>query len=355
MGHTACPHFWTFAESLLREQWAHANLPDRLLPSGAEWACIRELRRDADGAAEARALLASVRTVHDWRISRAPRALGGSPESDMLLEALAALDALSTHQDRKPLRAWLESLDAHAEAGQLYAAGVAKLPALHGETLRRLGAHSVVADAGRNPVAIAVAQDDEHELELIAAWCRTKLTRDPSCRLLVVDANLRQRRSLYDRVLSQTLTPSAWIGATPRAISTTFAIEGGRSLAEFPLVAQAMATLRLLVGRLRFDEVVRWLRQPFLDGPDLMAGAAVEAFLRGGRKLDFNAEELAATLEGGGGLGSVLAVRLRQALDSLAGWPPQCRRMAIATAQLALRQLGWHRQHERCAATSSRR
>ncbi len=43
---------------------------------GAEWACIRELRRDAGGAAEARALLNSVRTLADWRIAASPRALG---------------------------------------------------------------------------------------------------------------------------------------------------------------------------------------------------------------------------------------------------------------------------------------
>ena len=61
--------FGQFAERLLQDQWARANLPDRLLPAGAEWACIRELRREAGGAAEARALLNSVRTLSDWRIA----------------------------------------------------------------------------------------------------------------------------------------------------------------------------------------------------------------------------------------------------------------------------------------------
>ena len=117
------------------------------------------------------------------------------------------------------------------------------------------------------------------------------------CRLLIVDAKLRQRRNLYDRLLSQTLAPSEWIGAEPRAASTMFAIEGGRPLAEFPIIAHALLSLRLLTGRLRFDEVVRWLRLPFLDGDDVMAGTAIEAVLRNGRKLEFSAEELAAFLE----------------------------------------------------------
>ena len=71
----------------------------------------------------------------------------------------------------------------------------------------------------QSPVAVATAQDDEHELELIAAWCRAALERDPHCRLLIVDAKLRQRRNLYDRLLSQTLAPSEWFAAEPRAAS----------------------------------------------------------------------------------------------------------------------------------------
>ena len=137
------------------------------------------------------------------------------------------------------------------------------------------------------PVSIATAQNDEHELELIASWCRTELERDPGRRLLIVDAKLRQRRGLYERLLSQTLAPSEWVAPAARSASTVFAIEGGRPLAEFPLIAHALLTLRLLTGRLRFDEVVRWVRLPFLDAEDVMAGAAIEACLRDGRKLEF--------------------------------------------------------------------
>jgi len=54
---------------------------------------------------------------------------------------------------------------------------------------------------------------------------------------------LRQRRRQYERLLSQTLSPSEWVGLEPRAASSTFAIEGGRPLGEFPLVAHALLTL----------------------------------------------------------------------------------------------------------------
>ena len=334
--------FAQFAEHALGEQWARGHLPDRMLPAGAEWACVRELRRDAGGAAEARALLNSIRTLHDWRISTSTRSLGASPESDLLVEALAALDHLATEQGRKPIRAWLDELE--PPQGILWAIGFGDLPAAQQDVLRRLGARTSPADPAPSPVAIATAEDDEHELELVASWCRAELERDPQRRLLIVDAKLRQRRGLYDRLLSQTLSPSEWSGAAPREASTVFTVEGGRPLTEFPLIAHALLTLRLLTGRLRFDEVVRWIRLPFLDGDDVFAGSAIEASLRGGRKLEFGAEELAAFLErtpAHGAAPAALATRLRQAAGGLAGprrspaeWAPRL--------LAALRQLGWH-------------
>jgi len=333
--------FAQFAESTLQTQWAHGNLPDRLLPAGAEWVALRELRREAGGASEARALLNSLRTLHDWRITASARALGASPESALLVEALATLERLAADQNRKPLRAWLDALE--PPSGNLLAVASGSLPTAQRETLRRLGTRTIEVSPGRSPVAIAAAQDDEHELELIAAWCRAALERDPNCRLLIVDAKLRQRRNLYERLLSQTLAPSEWVGVEPRSASTMFAIEGGRPLAEFPLIAHALLSLRLLASRLRFDEVVRWLRLPFLDGDDVMAGIAIEAMLRNGRKLEFSAEDLAAFLERAPGHPAAvpLVLRLRQAVNTLSGarrtpaeWAPR-----LLTA---LRQLGWH-------------
>jgi probable DNA repair protein len=342
--------FGQFAEGALQEHWARANLPDRLLPAGAEWAHIRELRREAGGAAEARALLNSIRTLADWRIAGSARTLGASPESELLIEALAALEQLSITQGRRPLRGWLDELPMPTE--KLLALGLANLPSAQADTLRRMGAQvsptaaETSADV-RTPVSIATAENDEHELELIASWCREELERDPRRRLLIVDAKLRLRRGLYERLLSQTLTPSEWLSPVARTASTVFAIEGGRPLSEFPLIAHALLTLRLLTGRLRFDEVIRWLRLPFLDGDDVMAGAVIEGSLREARKLEFNAEELAAFLErvSGAGMGAV-AARLRQALATLAGhFPAGTGRTPAEWAPrllASLRALGWH-------------
>jgi len=333
--------FTQFAERSLGAQWAARDLPDRLLPPGAEWATLRELRREAGGTAEARALLHAVRTLSDWRIGASARVLGSSPEGDLLVESLAALEQLAKEQGRRPLRAWLDEIE--PPAGPLFVAGATSLAAAPIATLRRLGATLDAGAPPSRPVSIAAADNDEHELELIAAWCAAELERNPDTRLLIVDAKLRQRRRLYERLLSQTLTPSDWFGREPRPASTTFAIEGGRPLAEFPLVAHALLTLRLLTSRLRFDELVHWVRLPFLDGDDVAAGAAIEALLRDGRKLEYTGAELAAFLErpSAGPVAAALAARLRSALGLLAGE----RRIAADWAPLvlaALRALGWH-------------
>ncbi|MEJ0084049.1 MAG: PD-(D/E)XK nuclease family protein [Pseudomonadota bacterium] len=336
--------FAQFCERALREQWADDASPDRLLPPGAEWASLRELRRDAGGIAEARALLNSLRTLSEWRIPRGSGALSSSPEAELLAETGAELARLSAAQGRKPLRDWLPEL--RAPADKIVAAGFAILPAQHAETLRRLDADvSTPPDPDRRAaVGVALAQNDEHELDLISQWCRDRLERDPESRLLIVDARLRQRRGLYERLLSQTLTPAQWFGNAARDASTVFAFEGGRPLAEFPVIAHALLTLRLVTGRLPFEEVVHWLRLPFLDQQDCFAGAAVESQLREARRLEFTAADLVALLERSASDNlpvQSLAQRLKLAIATLSGEARTPAEWAPRTLT-ALRQLGWH-------------
>jgi hypothetical protein len=85
---------------------------------------------------------------------------------------------------------------------------------------------------------------------------------------------------------------------------------------------------------LRFDEVVRLLRLPFLDGDDVMAGAAIEACLREGRKLEFHGEELAAFLEQAGGPALALSARA----EALAGTAREAEFEELATQAHSLHQ-----------------
>jgi ATP-dependent helicase/nuclease subunit B len=329
-------------EERLRIQSAEDDVPDPLLPAAAEWAAIRELRRNDGGIAEARALLASVRTLADWQLPRDAGALGASPEAVVLADTLRELASLAGREQRSPVRDLVGTL--RPARARLLAAGFASPPPLTALTLTRHGARLLDSDSSAaTPVAIATAETDDHEIELIAAWCRAHLERDPARRLLIVDSRLRSRRRAYERVLSQTLTPSEWLSRDARRFSTVFAIEGGQPLVDFPLIAHALLTLRLLTGRLPFHDVVRWLRMPFLDRADVFAGAATEAHLRTSRQLDYGAIDLAAFLErdGRGEGARQLAAQLRTALGALAGerrtpaeWAPRL--------LAGLRAAGWH-------------
>ena len=336
--------FTQFAESRLAAAWTAGNLPDRLLPPGAEWAHlregIRELRPDAAGSGEARALLASIRLLRDWRIPRSRGALAGSPEGDLLLEALAALEKQSRDLGRKVLSDWLDELE--APGGELFVASRDVLPTAQRDALERIGAKPLECPAPVATVAVAAADDDEHELELIAGWCRAQLEQQPDRRLLVVDSRLRQRRRQYERILSQTLSPSEWLSGSARAFSTFFSIEGGQPLTDFPIIAHALLTLRLFTASLRFDELSSWLRMPFTDRNDIFAGAAIEAVLRKGHRLEYNAATLAAVLERSTvEPARALAAQLQQGMALLGterrsapDWAPRL--------LAALRAVGWH-------------
>jgi ATP-dependent helicase/nuclease subunit B len=329
------------AEALVRDRNARDDVPDELLPPAAEWALLREFRREAGGIAEARALQSAVRLLAEWDLPTGA-ALGGSPESELLAGALRELAALAQRERRRPLREWLKALPESSQ--EWIAAGFGTTAPRIAAALSRLGAQTPArTTADRAAIEIATADDDEHEIELIAGWCRSRLERDPAQRLLIVDARLRARRRAYERALSQALTPGEWTSPVARRFSTVFAIEGGQPLTDFPIIAHALLTLRLLTSRLPFADIVRWLRLPFLDRDDVFASAAIEAELRDGRQLDYGAIELASFLErdGRGEAAQSLAARLRRAVAALAG-DPRTPSEWSPVLLAALRETGWH-------------
>ena len=193
-------------------------------------------------------------------------------------------------------------------------------------------------------VSVATADDDEHELELIGDWCRTQLEQDPERRLLIVDAKLRQRRRQYERLLSQTLSPSEWVARDARAFSTFFSIEGGQPLAEFP--ADRACIDDAAPAHRRLCASTNWCCGcgcPSSSRTTCSPARAIEALLREGHKLEFSAAALAARLERAAG-------RCRHGR-----WPRDCaRRLALLGSEprsapdwaarllAALRAVGWH-------------
>src|SRR5690606_22900165 len=112
------------------------------------------------------------------------------------------------------------------------------------------------------------AGSPEEELDLAAEWCRDQLGEDPSRRLLVIVPDLAQRRHAVLRAFEEVLMPQEILGTASCDPTACFAIEGGQPLASYPLVQQALSSLRLLIGRLEFPALSAWLRSSFWRAPE---------------------------------------------------------------------------------------
>ena len=319
---------------------------------------MRELRREAGGAAEARALLNSVRTLvrlAHRRFAARARALAGIRVARR--SAGRARAPVRRTESQAPARL---ARRASAAAGKIAGRG-------RRQSANRAAGHTAPAGRAGNvfrfperraaplPVSIATAQNDEHELELIASWCRAELERDPGRRLLIVDAKLRQRRGLYERLLSQTLAPSEWI-----APARAHRFDGVRDRRR-PAAGGVPAHRARIADLAPADRAI-------CDSTKSCAGCECRSWtpatswpappskpcLREGRKLEFTGEELA----------DVSRTRDRRRTRRTRGAPasgaehagrtaPHARRVVAAPARRA--STAWAgTARARCAATNSR-
>ena len=134
------------------------------------------------------------------------------------------------------------------------------------------------ATATASPVRVHAASDADDEHASIATWARAHLERDPAARLLVVLPDADARRDALDRVLIETLTPSAFAG---RRAAPVHEFEGGRALADAPEVRIALELLQALVRPVEPQQLSRVLEE-FAWPASRVQRAAVAEQLRAG-------------------------------------------------------------------------
>lgn len=139
------------------------------------------------------------------------------------------------------------------------------------------------------------AHDTEDELLGAALWARAQLERDPGARVLILVADLDQRRAALHSVLARCLAPEALLRA--EEAEPLFAFEGGTPLAEVPLIRSALSVLRLATGAIDFDEFAALLRSPFFAAADRIARARLELWLRERPIAPFGVSELGVLAE----------------------------------------------------------
>ena len=108
-----------------------------------------------------------------------------------------------------------------------------------------------------------VASDAEEEIRLAAHWAGDRLRENPACRIGIVSPRIRQQRKDLQRIFTEVLTPNTYLGKNN---ALPFDISLGEPLSSYPLVADALTGLRLLLGALTLAEAGRLLRSPFLGG-----------------------------------------------------------------------------------------
>ena len=130
---------------------------------------------------------------------------------------------------------------------------------------------------------ITIAADESDELEAIAQWCRRQIAMQADTRLLVVLPGSPGARERLATLIRQAVDPQGWLSSpdAQAAAGTLVIIEGGAPLADVPVVAHAMSTLRWLGGSHgEFEEVSEWLRAPYWDAPNAGLRARVDLWLR---------------------------------------------------------------------------
>lgn len=328
---------WARGRELLPEPARSARLLNRA-QERALWTQVLEqigARQDVTLTVHASALM---RAAHRLNQSRLALPRGPATAEEQLLR-----DALQAVRTQCAARGLLSlALSDLPEVGALTLpaplfAGVERLTPLQqqiGEALwpgTRLLA-DCDASEGVPPVALRAASPHE-EIQAAARWCLAQLREDPARRLLVVDAtrgrNLRAVASEFWHALTAGTTAELDLHREPRLL----AVQGGESLVQHALVAQALEALTLLQGRIDTATLARIVRSPYFGWND-EEGARLDLALRDLGRAHWTQELLHSVLP-------ELAEPIARASEALAAHQP---RRAAAWAQAfdqALKALGF--------------
>jgi probable DNA repair protein len=131
-------------------------------------------------------------------------------------------------------------------------------------------------------------RDAAEELEQAAHWARGLLSHEPETRIAVIVPDLAERRALADRIFREVLHPAPF-SSGPRA----YHLSRGLPLADYPVVAAALAGLDAALPRIRANRAGLLLRSPFFEG-SLKERAEADARLRRDRRFELTRDELRA-------------------------------------------------------------
>jgi ATP-dependent helicase/nuclease subunit B len=183
------------------------------------------------------------------------------------------------------------------------------------EALAALGVElrSGVAVAHAARVSRFAAAVEKGEIAMAARWARARLEADPQARIGVVVPELARVRERVRRAFAQVMQPDFLLpGAESRPLP--FDLSLGRPLADYPLVADALAIVRLGGRQVAYEEASRVLRSPFVAGGEreMAERARIDARLRERAGVHLGLDDLASAIAMSGTKAPLLADRLEK-------------------------------------------
>jgi hypothetical protein len=287
---------------LIREIEQHAtasgtSLP-RVLSPAEDWLLWRQCTADATrdiellnrGAlAESLRHASSLAAEYGIDISRLPSFPG--TESELLHRTQRAVD----ERYQSLGAANIQSLISQLPAREFTCAGFLKLPprlaAIGGMQRSEDGGSHADPNGGTQPPAafeptrptVVIAGDESDELERIAGWCKRQIGANKEARLLVILPGSSGARERLATLIRQAVDPQKWLSSSfaDSTAQNLVTIEGGAPLADVPVVAHALSTLKWLGGSsAEFEEVSEWLRAAYWDAPRAGVRARMDMWLR---------------------------------------------------------------------------
>jgi ATP-dependent helicase/nuclease subunit B len=175
---------------------------------------------------------------------------------------------------------WRDVIDYLKPSARLLLAGFSNIGPVRRRWLQDSGARFAHPAHAPGSIQVVRCENFAQEAEAAAQWCASRFERDASARLLIVVPELTAQRHLWERALSQRLDGALILAGHDSSAQSAFAIEGGRRLTSYRLVATALNLLALTTGFARFDELSDVLRSPYLGTPDRNSSLLLDRWLR---------------------------------------------------------------------------
>lgn len=280
-----------WVERELEQARVHGESLPRRLSAAEQWQLWREALLQAAAGLD---MLAPERLIDPMRRAVAlledhglQLSASASPEAALLSATRAGYQRRCRELGALGSESWLECAPFLHPSSRLMLVGFGALGSARRQWLERQGARicdALEPDAEEWPACepqVCAQPAPAAEAQAAADWCADWLRRDPAARLLLVVPRLAAQRHHWLRALSQRLDPLRILGVAEAALERPpFAVEGGRALAEHPLVRTALELISLGAGRVDVETLGALLRSPYLAEADAGARLQLELWLR---------------------------------------------------------------------------